>query len=144
MDRDLAPCACAVSTIAFISSKVTVCVVSTLSKLPRDPYTLIQSDAALDAFLGRPRASRRDRARRRRAPRVPGPTTNIRGPDHRAHRDEVAHREIGFVRRAEIADRRDAGLERAARVVLGEEHRDRRPAPLAERPRPGLAIPVST
>ena len=37
VDRDLVPSACAASTIAFISSKVIVCVVSTLSKLPRDP-----------------------------------------------------------------------------------------------------------
>ena len=33
----LCPSAWAASTIAFISSNVIVCVVSTLSKLPRDP-----------------------------------------------------------------------------------------------------------
>ena len=73
---------------------------------------------------------------------MPWPATNIRGPDHRPHRDQVAHREVGLARGAEIADRRDAGLERPTRVVLREKHGDGGPAPLAERARSGLPVPV--
>ena len=83
--------------------------------------------------IGRPAPARAE---------MPWPATNIRGPDHRAHGDEIAHREVGLARRAEIADRRHAGLERPPRVVLREKDRDRRPAALAERPRSRLAIPV--
>ena len=62
--------------------------------------------------------------------------------DHRAHLNQVAHREVGLARRAEIAHGRHAGLERPARVVLREKHGDSRPAPLPERARARRAVPV--
>ena len=73
---------------------------------------------------------------------MPWPATNIRGPDHGPHRDQVAHREIGLGRGAEIADGRDAGLERPPGVVLRKEDGDGRSSPLTERARSGLPVPV--
>ena len=66
----------------------------------------------------------------------------MRGPIIAPDRGELAHREIHVVAGVEIAHGRDTGLERAARVVLREEHGDRRQAPLPARPRARRAIPV--
>ena len=62
--------------------------------------------------------------------------------DHRAHRNQIAHREVGVVRRAQIADRGHAAFERALRVVLREEDRHGGPPPLPERACRRLPVPV--
>ena len=51
--------------------------------------------------------------------------------DERARGDAVAHQDVGSARRAEIADRRHAGLERPLRVFCGDVRRFFRSAPFA-------------
>ena len=81
--------------------------------------------------------------RRARPRREAGSRDEHARSGHRAQVDQIAHREIHVVRRAEIAHGRDAGVERALRVVLRQVDGDRGKTPRsAARLRARLAIPV--
>jgi len=47
-------------------------------------------------------------------------------PLHRPAVDQIAHRQVGIFLGAEVANRREAGLERLAGIFLGHEHADGR------------------
>ena len=77
---------------------------------------------------------------------LPRRHTGPRGDDartnHRARPRQLAHGEVRVARRIEIAHGRDTRFQRAARVVLRQEHGHRRQATLTARASARRAVPV--